>query len=268
MLKQIFIYNYQFQFKSYCSSHRPAQKPPKQHNSKNPNDKCTICQESLVPRPCPKSILARCCSSWFHRTCIQKMALNSGAHHFKCPLCNDTKNFPKEMLEFGIYLPQKDASWETDGQFFANDSEDKSCGAKLCFCDKEQGRKYNFPDGIWELMNCHACGSCAIHVKCGGMEEFIDPQWHCYLCRRIVRSEEETRKRQMKPINEIWGTAMGKKPKKPKIESTLDTAAKRCVYLGYFFDNENFNFFTRRGIFPKIEFLSLLIFLWITWSVT
>ena len=67
-------------------------------------------------------------------------------------------------------------------------------------------------------MSCHACGSSAIHVKCGGMDEFIDPQWHCYLCRRIVRNENEVKKRQMRPINEIWGTALARKPKKPRIE--------------------------------------------------
>ena len=64
-----------------------------------------------------------------------------------------------------------------------------------------------------ELLNCHACGSTAIHVKCGGLEEFVDPEWDCYLCRRIVRSEEETRKRKSRPINEIWGTALARKPK-------------------------------------------------------
>jgi hypothetical protein len=48
-------------------------------------------------------------------------------------------------------------------------SKAKECGAKVCFCDKEEGRKYNFPDGIWEQLVCHSCGSCAIHAKCGGI---------------------------------------------------------------------------------------------------
>jgi len=203
------------QFKSYCSSHRPTQKMPnhKQNASKKSNDKCSICQDKVVARPGPASILAKCCSSWFHRKCIQKMALSFGAPHFKCPLCANQDQFSKEMQEFGIYLPQKDASWELEGRFDTDVNRIKTCGAKVCFCDKEQGRKYNFPDGIWELLNCHACGSTAIHVKCGGLEEFVDPQWDCYLCRRIVRSEEETRKRKSRPINEIWGTALARKPK-------------------------------------------------------
>lgn len=174
-----------------------------------------------MTRPCPKVILAPCCSSWFHRGCIQKMGLNSGSHHFKCPLCNNNAKFTQEMLQFGIYLPQKDASWEEDGSFNSEEQRMKMCGAKICFCEKEQGRKYNYPDGLWELMSCHACGSSAIHVKCGGMDEFVDPQWHCYLCRRIVRSDEENKKRQMRPINEVWGTALAKRPKKPRIEASL-----------------------------------------------
>ena len=97
------------QFKSYCSSHRPTQKMPnhKQNSSKKSNDKCSICQDKVVARPGPASILAKCCSSWFHRKCIQKMALSFGAPYFKCPLCANQDQFSKEMQEFGIYLPQK-----------------------------------------------------------------------------------------------------------------------------------------------------------------
>ena len=90
-------------------------------------------------------------------------------------------------------------------------SSAKECGAKLCFCDKEEGRKYNFPDGLWELLVCHSCGSSAIHAKCGGMEDLIDPHWDCYVCRRIALPDQELAKRRQRPINEVWGTALGRK---------------------------------------------------------
>ena len=63
---------------------------------------------------------------------------------------------------------------------FSVSSKAKECGAKVCFCDKEEGRKYNSPDGIWEQLVCHSCGSCAIHAKCGGNGERI-------LCNLLFR---------------------------------------------------------------------------------
>ncbi len=141
--------------------------------------------------------------------------MNAGGHHFRCPLCNDVKRFGKEMLNFGVYLPQQDAAWETaeGGNYFDNGERKFECGGKLCFCDKVGGREYNKADGLWELLPCYTCGSRAIHAKCGGLDKFIDPEWYCYTCRRVVRDEddEELKRRRSRPINETWGTASGKK---------------------------------------------------------
>jgi hypothetical protein len=35
------------------------------------------------------------------------MASTAGCHFFKCPLCNNTKEFREEMMQFGIYLPDQ-----------------------------------------------------------------------------------------------------------------------------------------------------------------
>ena len=35
----------------------------------------------------------------------------------RCPNCNDVEEFSTEMKTFGIYIPEQDASWETDNQF-------------------------------------------------------------------------------------------------------------------------------------------------------
>lgn len=121
--------------------------------------------------------------------------------------------FVGEMQRFGIYLPERDASWEQEGAFDTNVRQ--GCKAKICFCDKDEGRQYNFPDGLWELLVCYSCGSDAIHAKCGGMEDLIDPQWHCYICRRVVKGHQEMAKRRKRPINEIWGTALGRKDPTP-----------------------------------------------------
>ena len=141
------------------------------------------------------------------------MALNHSA--FKCPICHNSDKFAKEMQKFGVYLPQREASvssWEALNEASNAVLKVKECGAKVCFCDKEEARKYSFSDGIWDLLDCYSCDSSAIHARCGGLEDYIDPQWHCYVCRRVVRDDLETARRQKRPINEVWGTALGKKP--------------------------------------------------------
>merc|ERR1711971_1334783 len=190
------------QYKSYCCLHRRGQKVGRQKR-KNKVNECGICHESITPKPGPTSILAPCCNgAWFHH---------------KCPLCNNLQEFSGEMQRLGIYLPQRDAlAWneqENNASFDVSSvsSKAKECGAKVCFCDKEEGRKYNSPDGIWEQLVCHSCGSCAIHAKCGGMDDLIDPHWDCYVCRRVTFPEQELAKRRQRPINEVWGTALGKK---------------------------------------------------------
>jgi len=205
------------QYKSYCCLHRLGQKVGRQKR-KNKVNECGICHESITPKPGPTSILAPCCNgAWFHHKCVQTMALNHGEHHFKCPLCNNLQEFSGEMQRLGIYLPQRDAlAWneqENNASFDVSSvsSKAKECGAKVCFCDKEEGRKYNSPDGIWEQLVCHSCGSCAIHAKCGGMDDLIDPHWDCYVCRRVTLPEQELAKRRQRPINEVWGTALGRK---------------------------------------------------------
>eukprot|EP00093_Oithona_nana_P004399 04399.XXX_36607_34362_1 [CDS] Oithona nana genome sequencing. len=197
------------QFKSYCSSHRPSQKVQRQNQANGIS--CSLCQEPVIARPCPKSLYAPCCSTWLHRSCVQNMALKQP---LTCPSCQDTEDkFAKEMQKFGVYLPQRSETltlpWDPTTAF--KESKVKECGAKVCFCDNEEGRKYNM-EGVWDLLVCYSCGSSAIHGKCGGLEDYIDPQWHCYICRRVVRDDQEIARRQKRPINEVWGTALGRKP--------------------------------------------------------
>ncbi len=40
------------------------------------------------------------------------MAISCGRAHFKCPLCSDKTKFFNEAINFGVYVPEKDADWE------------------------------------------------------------------------------------------------------------------------------------------------------------
>lgn len=67
---------------------------------------CTICKKDTIPTTIPTSLWAPCCNVWFHRKCIQEMALTTG-YIFKCPSCNDVDKFKSRMLTLGIYVPTK-----------------------------------------------------------------------------------------------------------------------------------------------------------------
>ena len=58
---------------------------------------------------------------------------------------------------------------------------------------------------MWEVLGCSGCASRGIHARCGGLEDFVEPDWFCYSCRRVVgvRGEE----RGEKPIRTVWGAA-------------------------------------------------------------
>ena len=58
------------------------------------------------------------------------------------------------------------------------------------------------------------------------MEDLIDPHWDCYVCRRVTLTDEELAKRRQRPINEVWGTALGrKKPASTIISNTIVNGA-------------------------------------------
>ena len=185
------------QFKSFCKEHRPVQTVRKVEGrtSNSSCSTCTICQERLVRKASLKTLWSPCCSSFFHRDCVQTMAVSAGKEHLRCPNCNDTEVFLLEMREVGIYVPEQDASWEAKGNYDDVDRERVlACHAKLCFCPHKDGRSYHSEGGLWEVIGCDSCGSKGIHASCGGMEDIPDPVWHCYTCREGLRGrgEEQT----------------------------------------------------------------------------
>lgn len=96
---------------------------------------CTICQEDvLIAKPCYDILWAPCCTkqTWFHRDCLQKLALSAG-HYFKCPLCSDDELFVNEMKDMGIYVPNQDASWEQNA-FQELLYKHNQCDYTTCVC--------------------------------------------------------------------------------------------------------------------------------------
>jgi hypothetical protein len=42
-------------------------------------------------------------------------------------------------------------------------------------------------------------------------DEYVDPNWYCYDCRRVEKSKPPTSKTENRPIVAVWGTAVAEK---------------------------------------------------------
>eukprot|EP00096_Caligus_rogercresseyi_P014853 TRINITY_DN7334_c0_g1_i1.p1 TRINITY_DN7334_c0_g1~~TRINITY_DN7334_c0_g1_i1.p1 ORF type:complete len:526 (+),score=119.35 TRINITY_DN7334_c0_g1_i1:52-1629(+) len=181
-------------FDSFCKSHAPRQKIPKhKQGGKESLKECSICLSEIPAEDVRCSLWSPCCSSWAHKSCLQDYA-NSSGYFFKCPLCNDTKEFCEEMRSFGIFVPEQDAAWERVPHAFQELNERYgTCDRKEpCLCP--QGRSHDVDYSKWEIILCHLCGSSGIHAECGGLfseikegDENYLPKWACELCHNVSR---------------------------------------------------------------------------------
>ncbi|XP_065349022.1 PHD finger protein 7-like [Cloeon dipterum] len=178
-------HNFYNKFQSFCKQHRPFVRIPAIYAIDMEPVFCSICmEEAKKDLKCMKTLWAPCCkkNSWFHRPCVQRYALSSG-YFFKCPRCNDKDDFCKAMLRYGVYVPEKDASWETEGnQFGALYERYSHCDADMCLCPQGRDEDNHSP---WKIVLCGACGSQGIHVGC---TQFKSPlrRWYCKGCKPIV----------------------------------------------------------------------------------
>ncbi|XP_030854247.1 uncharacterized protein LOC590024 [Strongylocentrotus purpuratus] len=166
-------------FVSYCNKHRPVQKvlPSSCSPSKGT---CPICMDNVETTPSNSVLKTPCCKgSWLHRDCVQMQALSAG-YFFRCAICNNENEFQDEMKKFGIYLPEKDADWESGGGAYQELYERHNrCDVDQCRCPR--GRKYHTQSGQWEIVLCDLCGSAGCHVSCGGLVTSLD-DWACKDC--------------------------------------------------------------------------------------
>ncbi|XP_078050635.1 uncharacterized protein LOC144477074 isoform X2 [Augochlora pura] len=180
------------EFRSYCLNHRPTQKidlKVKDELEQTADIKCYICYDNVNPTDTINTIWAPCCkkNTWFHRKCVQQLAMSAG-YFFKCPLCNNKRKFQKEMLEYGIFIPRQDASWELEPNAFQELLfRHDQCDAPICLCPK--GRKHTSFNAKWELVLCRTCGSQGIHMSCGHLK-WSNPIWECAECISILEKSK------------------------------------------------------------------------------
>lgn len=167
------------QFESYCHQHVPA----KLCQPVNRKDRdCDICFTELPletePNFNPLSIIHTSCDSncpegLLHRECVQRYAYTSG-YDFKCPLCWN-KNFRHMAEECGIFIPQRESSWEREPGAY-KDLHKRKCTAAPCVLAITQNETQNS-----ELVGCRICGGQLMHMVCSGVTD--ENNYLCNVCR-------------------------------------------------------------------------------------
>lgn len=182
--KQMSVSQFTGLFPSYCRDHSPVQTLGGVLDLSLPQS-CSICLDSIHPvlsfsiLRCPS-----CNTSWFHRDCVQRQAHSAGLFFFRCTLCNNKENFQEEMLRMGIYIPERDASWELEANAFSELLEVYNrCDALSCLCEK--GRAHSAKSGWFEVIRCRLCGSTGTHRRCSDLQ--VDTRdWTCSECSRAA----------------------------------------------------------------------------------
>ncbi|XP_054652669.1 G2/M phase-specific E3 ubiquitin-protein ligase [Dunckerocampus dactyliophorus] len=182
--KHNFISQFTGNFPSYCSDHSPSQSVCVTSDLTPPKS-CSVCLDSLEPvlsyniLKCPS-----CHGSWFHRDCVQRHAHSAGLFFFRCTLCNNKDEYQEEMLRMGIYIPERDASWELEANAYAELLEVyMNCDAHFCLSDN--GRAHSAKTGWFEVIRCRLCGSRGTHRKCSGLK--VDTRdWACPECAKAT----------------------------------------------------------------------------------
>lgn len=139
-----------------------------------------VCRDSL--RFANDVVQNDCCNSVFHRRCLGSLALSAG-YFFKCPLCNNTDQFRRCMRQKGIFIPDRDASWELENNAFVDlYTPTYSCEAKKCV--SKRGRKFNSVDGF-AFLSCSSCGAGSVHQKCCPTPDYV-----CDICTKLFNRTE------------------------------------------------------------------------------
>ncbi|XP_005101183.1 PHD finger protein 7 isoform X2 [Aplysia californica] len=187
-------------FRSYCGDHIEQQNFAVRKSGKK---SCIICLGALSTLQAPDTLSSPCCkAASFHRRCIQQYALSAGMHFFKCPMCNAVKEFQAEMMKFGIYIPDQDASWEKEPNAFQELLErHDTCDAESCLCPR--GRQHSESVGQYMLSLCQNCGSFGSHKACGALVRKYK-NLVCPPCSEILEESEKKRRSEgVKSISKV-----------------------------------------------------------------
>lgn len=214
--EQGFLFQFFGSFSAFCQKHRPTQPPLDFLSPRRLN--CSICVSQVPSAPSFDTLYSPCCKAVLHRECIQKFALSAGSYFFKCPLCNNNNTFVVEMLRMGISIPERDATWESCGQFSDLYEVTKQCSAEVCVCPG--GRSSSSKHGKYRFLRCKSCGRYISHFSCSD-DHLVQSQE----CKDCVLALHNTPQGTPASKREAETKTANKLPTTPKIPTPVSARA-------------------------------------------
>ncbi|KAM6301156.1 PHD finger protein 7-like [Aegotheles albertisi] len=133
-------------YRAFCGEHSPRQAV---EAAPEEDTTCLICLELVGDQKSYGTLVCPACQhAWFHRGCIQGLAVGEGSTRFQCPLCREKELFGLEMRTMGIQVPRSLPAF--DSQAFAElNARHSRCDARECLCPR--GREQAQAQGSSEL---------------------------------------------------------------------------------------------------------------------
>ncbi|CAO1429609.1 unnamed protein product [Diamesa serratosioi] len=162
-----------FDFDSYCPEHILIAN----NIDHEEFDLCAFCYEYMGKSNPVSSVVPSCCVKHFiHRKCMMKYTQEAG-YYTTCPLCDNSEpeNFRREMMLKGIFVPDREASWETTSNF--GSQVKNKCNFVDCPKPKATSNIIGAP---YSVCTCFVCGCFPIHLKCAGVKNHDN--YYCPKC--------------------------------------------------------------------------------------
>ncbi|NXI41280.1 PHF7 protein, partial [Galbula dea] len=164
-------------YRSYCSDHCPGQEV---EVAPQAGTECLICMEPVDNQMSYRTMVCPACQrAWFHRDCIQGLALRAGIGSFQCPMCRDQEAFLPEMFAMGIRIPIRAPLWEDVQTLNELVERHSRCDASECLCPG--GREQAEEEGPWQLLLCCSCAAEGTHRRCSSLRSHT-ANWECNSC--------------------------------------------------------------------------------------
>lgn len=159
------LYTFVDDFHSYCDECVPRKELQPMGLQKRPSsfERCSICRDQMGLYNEITFIFGKCCNRGYaHYICVQQYALAAG-YYLRCLWCR-SKDFRDSVRSQGVFVPDRDARWETQKGIYTDLYRGHStCNMEVCLCPK--GRDYH--SGKWSVILCSLCGSVGAHnPKC------------------------------------------------------------------------------------------------------
>uniref|UniRef100_A0A034WPK4 PHD finger protein 7 n=1 Tax=Bactrocera dorsalis TaxID=27457 RepID=A0A034WPK4_BACDO len=155
------LYTFVDDFRSYCDECVPRKELQPVGLQKRPSsfERCSICRDQMGLYNETMFIFGKCCNRGYaHNVCVQQYAMAAG-YYLRCLWCR-SKDFRESVRWQGIFVPDRDARWETQKGIYTDlHRGHNTCNMEVCLCPR--GRDYQ--SGKWSVILCSLCGSVGAH---------------------------------------------------------------------------------------------------------